>query len=111
MFVCLARSAAFPPGACMLQIPAEPHVLSMMLKQAVIVLKDCDPQGVSTIMSALAFLCNSRDPDARAVFCVAHAQLLRVLRTHMPRTRMDPPNTLLVLCECLCCPVSCRSET
>lgn len=59
----------------------------MMLKQAVIVLKDCDPQGVSTIMSALAFLCSPRDPDARAVFCVAHAQLLRVLRTHMPRTR------------------------
>eukprot|EP00892_Ulva_mutabilis_P008735 jgi/Ulvmu1/6233/UM028_0091.1 len=69
------------------RISAEPHVLTMMLKQAVIVLKDCDPQGVSTIMSALAFLCNPKDPDARAVFCVAHAQLLRVLRTHIPRTQ------------------------
>lgn len=78
------------PWRLVLQAKPEPDVLSMMLKQSALYLKECDPLGSTTIMTAVAHLTGPSNPDARAVFCVAHAQLLRNLRSYLSRTGAAP---------------------
>ena len=70
----------------MLQVKPEPDVLAMMLKQSARFLRECDPLGNTAIMTAVAHLAGPCNPDARAVFCVAHAQLLRNLRSYLSKT-------------------------
>lgn len=69
-----------------LQVQPEPAVLAMIMKQAAAVVRQADPEGVTSILTALAQLGGPGNRDARAVFCIAHAQLLRTLRGFMPRT-------------------------
>ncbi|NJR43807.1 MAG: hypothetical protein HC767_15290 [Akkermansiaceae bacterium] len=66
-----------------LQVKPEPDVVAMMLKQASVFLKECDPLGTTTIMTAVAHIAGPGNPDAHAVFCIAHAQLLRNLRSYL----------------------------
>jgi hypothetical protein len=73
-----------------LQVKPEADVVAMMLKQAAAYLKECDPLSATTIMTAIAHVVGPSNPDARAVFCIAHAQLLRNLRGYLTRTGTFP---------------------
>lgn len=70
----------------LLQVTPEPDVVAMMMKQCSVHLKECDPLGTTTIMTSVAHIAGPGNPDARAVYCIAHAQLLRNLRSYLSKT-------------------------
>lgn len=69
-----------------MQVKPDPDVVAMMLKQCAGYVKECDPLGTTTIMTAVAQMAGPTNQDARTVFCIAHAQLLRNLRSYLSKT-------------------------